>query len=111
MYKYEDYEISETATSYRVTEAFNDEFEVKVKKSTIEKLQIDEDPKEVAVLIAVIEFIRNQNCAFDRKKDIKIIEKEDFAKNLRVALNFVTIESLIFEISQMKYYEVKEFFL
>lgn len=71
------------------------------------------DEEEIAKLLAVIEFIRKDSAKIEgrRVKNMKqFINRAEFKESLKSLVEFKRIDSIIEEISEMKYHEMKEFF-
>lgn len=71
------------------------------------------DEEEIAKLLAVIEFIRKDSAKIEgrRVKNMKqFINRAEFKESLKGLVEFKRIDSIIEEISEMKYHEMKEFF-
>ena len=108
MYIYGQYEVNETAKSYLVVGDFSEDIEkITISKEEVEKLNVENvEPEKLAILMATIEANRFHNEA----SDTKILDEPEFGRSLRLGLSFVTIEEMIYEVEQMKYFEIKEYF-
>lgn len=111
-YFYDDYEVSVKPKSYVVkVKTFEaEEVKVRIDKKIIEKIDSKEDPEMVAIVCAVIEFIKTDAKKWDKPSERTIIKSDDFAKKLSSILMTRSIEDLIHEVSCMKYYEIREYF-
>lgn len=111
-YIYEEYAVSEKLKSYVVTSQVSGEETIKIRvdKEVIDKINSDEDPEMLAILCATVEFARFDAKACNKSADKTIITSDEFRENLQLLLAIQSIEDVIAEISDMKYFEIKEYF-
>jgi len=110
MYYYEDYSLKETPNAFMVSEAF-EERTVRIEKSVVRNLDTNQDDEIVAILLGKIELIRLNSAEVNQRAPRSFLKKEEFQQKLNVFLSKMYAESIITAISEMKFYELKEFFL
>lgn len=90
--------------------------QIRLDKELVEHLSnaTEREEEEIIKLLAVIEFIRIDSSKIEGgkvKSFNKIINRDDFMENLKNLLKFRDVDSIMQEISEKKYHELKDFFL
>lgn len=71
---------------------------------------LEQKVDDLVKLLALIEFIRLDSSAINKNKLKSFIDDNDFKDNLKVILEVKNCDEIIEEISEMKYYEMVEYF-
>ena len=110
---YEDYVVDEKPRAYFVSEIWDeDSIRVRIEKSLIKSLELEEEPEMIAIVLGKIELIRIDSKCFDQKSGNRIIIDKRFQQKLKVLVEGgMSMEDILTEISEMKYHETKEYFL
>ena len=110
-----DFEVKETNSGFIISVIGGDN-KVRITKKNVERVFSDEDPEMVATLLGVIELSRHSESVY-RNTSLKytpkmMIDQENFLEKLNFLLEckMLSIDALIDKFSQMKYFQVVEFF-
>lgn len=110
-----DFEVKETNSGFIISVIGGDN-KVRITKKNVEMVFSDEDPEMVATLLGVIELSRHSESVY-RNTSLKytpkmMIDQENFLEKLNFLLEckMLSIDALIDKFSQMKYFQVVEFF-
>lgn len=110
MYYNGDFEVRKTRSGYVVSVIGGENF-VRVTNKEVEDVSCNEDHEMVAILLAIIEFARINEKAL-KNKNIHIIHDEDVLFQIKNTIEYkMSIDVLIGIISEMKYFEIKEYFM
>ena len=106
---YEDFLVRETEKSFLVSN-FNEKTEtIRIEKSLIEKLGLEQEQIDVAIFLFLIEMER-YNPRSVRGREKNFIRQEEFSFRLKKILEEVTWEDLWVTIAGMNFQEMKRFF-
>lgn len=105
-----DYEVKKTRSAY-VISVVGEENSVRITEKEVEAVFVDEEPEMIAILLGLIEFARINEKALKNKTKHLIHDEDVLAKiNFLLKCKMVTIDALINKISDMKYFEMNNFF-
>ena len=107
---YDNYEINETDKAFSIRDYIDETERIRINKSLIEKLDLDEDPLDVAIFLYQIE-IERYNARRGRIRPKSFIREEEFASNIKEILKKMHFELLCATIEGMNYTQMKIFFL
>ena len=107
----DDYAVEEKRNAFFVSVIWEEETRVRISKKYIEDLKLNEDPEVVAVLLAVIEFARVHNRAWNKQPRRNLLKNEDILNKIKILVEGrMPIDYLTSFLSQMKYDEMARFF-
>ena len=105
-----DYEVTKKRTAF-VISVIGEENSVRITEKEVEAVCVEEDPEMIAILLGIIEFARIDEKAL-KNKPKHLIHDRDVLSMIKFLLEckMITIDALINKISDMKYFEMKNFF-
>ena len=105
-----DFQVKETKTAYIVS-VIGEKNSVRITKEQVKSVDVNEEPEMVAILLGIIEFQRINERAFKRSTEYLIKDEEVLGKiNFLIETRRTPIDEVINILSQMKYFEMKNFF-
>lgn len=111
-YIYDDFSVKETSHSYVVTREIpgEDKKKARIAKDVLKKVKTNDDIEMVAIICAILEFIRFDSKKINRNAEQTLLNDIDFPERLSNFLNTRCIEEAVEELLEKKYFEVKELF-
>lgn len=111
-YLYDCFEVKEKRKSYVVTREIPGEERIsaRISKDIVERVETGEDKEMVAIICAVVEFVRFDAKKSDGSTERTLLNQDEFAESLTFLLNHECSEEIILEFSQQKYHELKQRF-
>lgn len=106
---YEDYEIQETSKAFLITDFIDGTETIRIEKRLIEKLELDQEPIDIAVFLYQIE-IERYNARTQKERLRSLIKDEAFPFKLKEILRKMSWEKLNLLIQGMNFAEMKSFF-
>lgn len=105
----EDFLVRETEKSFLVSNFIEKTETIRIEKSLIEKLGLEQEQIDVAIFLFLIEMER-YNARSDRGREKNFIRQEEFSFRLKKILEEITWEDLWVTIEGMNFQEMKRFF-
>ena len=105
----EHFLVRETEKSFLVSNFIEKTETIRIEKSLIEKLGLEQEQIDVAIFLFLIEMER-YNARSDRGREKNFIRQEEFSFRLKKILEEVTWEDLWVTIEGMNFQEMKRFF-